>query len=131
MVRHGSAKPSFVGSNPITALVPIEYRLGRCGGIGRRAGLKILCPHGRVGSTPTIGIGLTTKFEAASHLIEELFFWGATLNQISKSRLFYDILYQYQNLKGWIRMKKVFYGWWIVIAAMLVFAVITPASDGR
>lgn len=25
-------------------------------------------------------------------------------------------------------MKKIFYGWWIVIAAMLVFAVITPAA---
>lgn len=25
-------------------------------------------------------------------------------------------------------MKKVFYGWWIVVGAMLVFAVITPAA---
>jgi hypothetical protein len=29
----------------------------RSGGIGRRAGLKIRCPSGRVGSTPTFGIG--------------------------------------------------------------------------
>lgn len=25
-------------------------------------------------------------------------------------------------------MKKIFYGWWIVIGAMVVFAVITPAA---
>src|SRR5438477_2838739 len=29
----------------------------RSGGIGRRAGLKIRCPKGRVGSIPTFGIG--------------------------------------------------------------------------
>ncbi len=28
---------------------------GRSDGIGRRAGLKIPCPSGRVGSTPTFG----------------------------------------------------------------------------
>ena len=32
-------------------------RLGRSGGTGRRAGLKIPCPSGRVGSTPTSGTG--------------------------------------------------------------------------
>ena len=69
MVRHGSAKPSFVGSNPITALVSTYTTYCRCGGIGRRAGLKILCPHGRVGSTPTIGIS-----EAVSQSSEELLF---------------------------------------------------------
>ena len=31
-------------------------RLGRSGGTGRRAGLKIPCPSGRVGSTPTSGM---------------------------------------------------------------------------
>lgn len=34
---------------------------GRSDGIGRRAGLKIPCPFGRVGSTPTSGIYFRTK----------------------------------------------------------------------
>ena len=33
-----------------------DRRSGRSGGTGRRAGLKILCPSGRVGSDPTSGI---------------------------------------------------------------------------
>ncbi len=34
----------------------------RRGGIGRRAGLKIQCPHGRAGSTPAAGIVEKTRF---------------------------------------------------------------------
>ncbi len=50
-VRQGTLTPSCVGSNPAT---PVLSR--RRGGIGRRAGLKIQCPHGRAGSTPAAGI---------------------------------------------------------------------------
>ena len=51
-VRQGTLTPSCVGSNPAT---PVK-NLSRRGGIGRRAGLKIQCPHGRAGSTPAAGI---------------------------------------------------------------------------
>ena len=52
VVRQGTLTPSSVGSNPAT---PVK-NLSRRGGIGRRAGLKIQCPHGRAGSTPAAGI---------------------------------------------------------------------------
>src|SRR4051794_18732711 len=39
---------------------------GRSGGIGRRAGLKIRCPRGRVGSSPTSGTSGTTRDRGVS-----------------------------------------------------------------
>ena len=38
------------------ALTAATVALRRSGGTGRRAGLKIRCLHGRVGSSPTFGI---------------------------------------------------------------------------
>src|SRR5439155_5370206 len=36
----------------------VQWPGRRSGGIGRRAGLKIRCPSGRVGSSPTFGISI-------------------------------------------------------------------------
>lgn len=58
MVRQRSAKPP----SPVQIRLPpysillIVYLSCRRGGIGRRAGLKILCPRGRAGSIPAAGI---------------------------------------------------------------------------
>ena len=41
-------------------------RTGRSGGTGRRAGLKIPCPSGRVGSTPTSGIARVLPLNPAA-----------------------------------------------------------------
>lgn len=57
-------------------LPPSALLICRCGGIGRRAGLKILCPHGRVGSTPTIGIGFVSSFRALHFLWVRCSFLG-------------------------------------------------------
>ena len=75
-------KTLTVGSNPTTAFC---FLLNcRCGGIGRRAGLKILCPHGRVGSTPTIGISFIAMFRTHHSSQSDVFFilLNAILNVI-------------------------------------------------
>ena len=48
-----------------SAVTPSTIAYGRSGGIGRRAGLKIPCPSGRVGSTPTSGIVVPQRSQAA------------------------------------------------------------------
>ena len=45
----------------ISDVVILKLHLGRSGEIGRRARLKIWCPRGRVGSSPTFGTSLTLK----------------------------------------------------------------------
>ena len=59
MVRQRSAKPS----SPVQIRLPPFNTICRCGGIGRRAGLKIQCPRGRAGSTPAAGITKETSPE--------------------------------------------------------------------
>src|SRR5699024_5504440 len=49
--RPRSAKPL----SPVQIRSPPPFTTCQCGGIGRRAGLKIPFPHGSVGSTPTTG----------------------------------------------------------------------------
>ena len=50
LVEHNLAKVGVAGSNPV-------FRSPFCpgGGTGRHAGLKILCPQGRTGSSPVWG----------------------------------------------------------------------------
>ena len=56
MVEHDLAKVGVAGSNPVSrsiiipAILKIVFRSS--GGIGRHAGLKILCLYGRAGSSP-------------------------------------------------------------------------------
>ena len=60
----GHIPPRVAGSGPDSRPLRLglppraraTIRQGRSGGTGRRAGLKIPCPSGRVGSTPTSGI---------------------------------------------------------------------------
>lgn len=47
LVEPGNVNPEVAGSRPVGHPTP------RRGGIGRRAGLRGLCPKGRVGSSPT------------------------------------------------------------------------------
>ena len=63
LVEHDLAKVGVAGSNPV-------FRSPFCpgGGTGRHAGLKILCPQGRTGSSPVWG----TK-NAVNHLIFSVF----------------------------------------------------------
>ena len=64
LVEHNLAKVGVAGSNPV-------FRSSSTcpgGGIGRHAGLKILCPQGRTGSSPVWG----TK-NAVNHLIFSVF----------------------------------------------------------
>lgn len=44
--------------------------MSQSGGIGRRAGFKIPCPHGRVGSIPTSG-----TFKNGLSLVEKAVFY--------------------------------------------------------
>ncbi len=50
-----------------TALRDTQRHKSRSGGTGRRAGLKIRCPKGRVGSTPTFGIPKGLAFRPDPH----------------------------------------------------------------
>ncbi len=51
----------------------LKYELGRCGEIGKHARLKIVCPQGLVGSTPTIGTMPAPKLPFKN------FLWSANL----------------------------------------------------
>ena len=75
LVEHNLAKVGVAGSNPV-------FRSPFCpgGGTGRHAGLKILCPQGRTGSSPVWG----TK-NAVNHLIFSVFYFKGWL----KGWLFY------------------------------------------
>ena len=50
LVEHNLAKVGVAGSNPVFRSTPCPG-----GGTGRHAGLKILCPQGRTGSSPVWG----------------------------------------------------------------------------
>ena len=52
LVEHDLAKVGVAGSNPV-----FRSKFSTClgGGTGRHAGLKILCPQGRTGSSPVRG----------------------------------------------------------------------------
>ena len=50
LVEHNLAKVGVAGSNPVFRSTPCPG-----GGTGRHAGLKILCPQGRTGSSPVRG----------------------------------------------------------------------------
>ena len=69
LVEHNLAKVGVAGSNPV-------FRSPFCpgGGTGRHAGLKILCPQGRTGSSPVWG----TK-NAVNHLIFSVFYFKGWL----------------------------------------------------
>ncbi len=56
-LTHWFVDPACEGSIPFyRPNKPVRFILCRCGGIGRRAGLKIQWWQHRVGSTPTDGI---------------------------------------------------------------------------
>lgn len=59
LVRTPDFDSGNIGSSPV-APVPCQYD-----GIGRRNGLKIRCPYGRVGSTPTTGTALANVTQLA------------------------------------------------------------------
>jgi hypothetical protein len=52
LVERHLAKVEVAGSNPVFRSIPVQ--ICSSGGIGRHAGLKILCPLGRAGSSPAL-----------------------------------------------------------------------------
>ena len=55
-LTHWFVDPAYEGSIPFYRPISLRLCICRCGGIGRRAGLKIQWWQHRVGSTPTDGI---------------------------------------------------------------------------
>ncbi len=106
LVERNLAKVEVAGSNPV-------FRSTRPGGgIGRHAGLKILCPQGRTGSSPVWGtlVAVNRKifgdfcFYTCLHIIEKIILQFSNIFYFCHKLFIMEIFQVFASVDAWIAL---------------------------